>query len=245
MPLPLSNVDCFSVACEMLGTLPTQPAKYFAPNNQEERVAKLDDIEHLIRPGDFMWFAGKKPHSMLIRVYMCSTVSHGGNYDRGWRNADGSFTRDVNGHVWVRDVCEGHGCRCITLREELETVKRSYKCFQGTYYWAPIDRYRFYDYDGESAMDAAEAYLGKPYGKTAVLYETLFHLPIIRGLAYWRWHGKLNQAWGDCAPYCSMAQKLWSIKGGTDCVPGRVPQLTSPQDTWQTLLAPIKIAVTL
>jgi hypothetical protein len=221
-----------------------RPGKYFAEKTRE-KVAKLDDIIDLIKPGDAGWFAGRKPHSLLIRIATVSNVSHGFNFDR-----------DETG-VYVVESLEGIGIRRMPIRDYLESIRSSWPIWRGTTYWAPVDRYRYYDFDGEAAMAFAREYVPGPngespkrgtgkYGRSSVLYESLFHIPFVRIIAYWRWHGRLDQAWRDVQPYCSMFQKLIGIAGGEDPVPGIAPQWCAPINTWTSKLwAPEKIAIEL
>lgn len=246
-PLTSAGAAAYSAFQSILPDLPTTQVPVFGDVTKSHtmKVAKYDEVKHLIMPGDGFWFGGHMPHSWLIRIAYASAVSHGGNFDRGDYDGGGRFTRDIDGPVWIRDVVEEHGGQAVLLEEELLRNARYHKWRRGTFYWGPVDRMRFYDYDGAAAMDEAERYRGKPYGRMAILYASMFHLPFLREIAFWRCRKSLNESWKDFAPFCSGAQKMWSIVGGVDCVPGRAVQMTAPQDTWQSLLWPEKVVIEL
>jgi hypothetical protein len=86
--------------------------------------------------------------------------------------------------------------------------------------------------------------VGVDYGWRGIGFEACTHLPIAREFFYWRGHFDIDRAWVDQRPFCSMAQSLWWEAGGVDPVPGRAPQLTTPADTYCSLLcSPHKIAL--
>jgi hypothetical protein len=238
--------EAYQAYVTALPNFPTRSAPLWSPNDSgEERVAKVDDVYDLILPGDAGWYSGAKPHSWLIRAGSISHVSHGFLFDRD------------NTGVYVVESLEGVGIRRVELRDYIRECNLAWNFWRGTPYWAPVDRFRFYDFDGEAAMAFTRRYIPGPngelpeigtgkYGRLAVAYESLFHLPIIRIFAYWRWYGRLPQALKDCQPYCSMYQIMAAIAGGYDPVPGKIPQMSVPQDTHQSLLwASEKVALVL
>lgn len=215
--------------------LKSRASKIFAPYKKEERVISYDEVKGLIQPGDGMWYSGRMPHSWYIRIVTVSSVSHGGLYDR------------IGDEVSIIESVEGHGIRRVPLQQALKAEQKKPAWLRGTYYWAPVNRYRYYDFDGVASASYAARYMPDPvtgkidigngkYGRSAVFYESLFHVPGIRLIAYWRWHNRLDQALDDVQPYCSMLQVLSSIAGGQNPVPGVAPQLCSPQTTFQSLL---------
>ncbi len=59
-----------------LEALPTRDAPLMA-TKPKERVARLSDVVHLMKNGDFLWFAGRAFHSYIIRIATFSEFSHG------------------------------------------------------------------------------------------------------------------------------------------------------------------------
>ena len=196
----------------------------------DEYTASLGDIAAYIQSADGMWFSGTYIHSWLIRIATISNMSHGGFF---YRASDDLLD------LYIVDMIEGVGGRKVSLVDEV-------KKYPGKYYWAPVQDFWIEKglFSREACMEPALDLVGKKYGKLAICYEALFHVPVLRELAYWTNFSRLTENWKDAAPYCSMAQKLCAIVGGVDPVPGRAAQLCVPQDTYQSLLwSPIKVAL--
>lgn len=193
----------------------------------KEPMARLEDICHLMQNGDGLWFAGRSLHSWIIRIGTVSNVSHACLLKR----AVGSSINDPHA-LRILDMVGGTGCRDASLLADVVT-------FPGQYYWAPVNRDRFPEFDGDGAVAEAEKEVkkGTPYGMRSVLTEAMFHYPFIRVAAYWWNHHRFENegAWTERHPYCSMGQSQWWTRGGNvDPVPGLVPQLTSPADTYRS-----------
>ncbi len=198
---------------------------------EHEYVVRYRDVAHLMKSGDASWYRGVKPWSMMIRCGTHSMVNHGG------------ILRRCDGHIWNVDTCEGVGCRS---RKFCDLVKKEYgqNLWSGQWYWAPVSR-QFSDiYNGTAAADKAFSYLNAEYGHMAILFMAAFQMPVAREFMFLKNSRNIETDWpANRTPYCSALQSIAAAAGGVDPCPNLAWQLTSPQDTWQSLLWPIKIGL--
>lgn len=228
-------------------TFKTQNAPLWAAN-RKEAVARFHDIYHLMSSGDWAWYSGRKPHSWLIRIATISNMSHGATVEVTGPNPE---------DVYLLETVEATGVRKIGFLESIERDHRQ-GFWHGQWYWSGINYDAFPGFDGQAAVEYIHKLLRDKtrYGKKALLWEACFHLPIIREIAYWRYHKDLGAHWDGAPPYCSALQILSGIAGGLTTadkvriegwvspVPGRSPHLSAPADTFHSLLCnPEKIAL--
>lgn len=201
-------------AMGMAATLPRRKR----PSVHAIREASLSEVASSMRNGDGLWYRGNRLFSMLIRIATASVVSHAG-----------LVVIDGNGEPQVGEVVEGAGGRLVPLRDAVEANP-------GRWYWAPANRSRFPEYNGLDAATTICRMVGCKYGWWSIYCEAMWYLPGFRKLSYWRWYKDLDRAFVDQAPFCSTAVSIAATDGGVDPCPGRAPQWTTPQDTYQSWL---------
>lgn len=184
-----------------------------------EYVVHFGDVCHLMGNGDGIWYAGSALHSWMIRLGTNSNVSHGGLVHR---------VSSTPGDVNIIDMVDGVGCRDVPLYKDV--------CeYPGMYYWSPVNYDAWPQFDGYAAIEEALKQVGKPYGRMAVTLLALTILPFTRELSYFM-RSRIDRWLDKRPPFCSMFQTMCCQAGGIDPVPGRDARLTTPQDTWQSML---------
>ncbi len=206
----------------------------------KELVASLQDVKHLIRTGDGSWYRGVKPWSLAIRMGTQSMVSHAGTLG----------VEDSN--VYNIDTCEMVGCRKRPL-VELVHDEHAQKWNKGQWYWGPISEDYRCRYDEEEGWKYLTHKLGSEYGHIAICFVAASLMPGFRELLFLRWGNTIEKDWKNVVPYCSALQAMGATAGtmvhevhksaGIDPCPGRALQLTTPQDTWQSLFWGPKVAL--
>lgn len=222
-----------------LAALPTRDAPLMS-GKPEEKVAKLSDVAHLMKSGDFLWFAGRAFHSYIIRIATFSEFSHGAVLEKEQSRKNATIRGRADGSLEIESlkivqVVEGRGGEIISLAEQVAK-------YPGQWYWGAVDRVRFKEYDGNAAVAEAKKFVNKPYGNWAILFQVVLHCPFVVAIAYW-WRDKTDELFETRPPFCSGAQQLGSKAGGATLVQGRAAQLCTPQDTAQSKLCPIKVAL--
>lgn len=217
------------------GIIQMRNAPMFGQQRQEY-VAKYRDVAHLMRNLDGSWYKGVMPWSLAIRVETNGVPSHGGTL---FNNADG--------HIHNVDTCELVGCRDRLFRD-LVYANYGQNFLHGQWYWGPLAAHYRQQLDEVGAIEFIQSVVGAPYGHLAIFFEAMTFMPVLKVLMYFRKYAdpqdpKFWEDWKLHAPYCSMLQRMTLMKGGLDIVPGRELQYTSPQDTWQSLAYPIKVAL--
>lgn len=207
------------------GVIETRPSHIIGVR-QEEYIVRFHDVCHLMESGDGFWFAGRALHSYLIRIATNSNISHCGLLHR--------WDCERNDAIKLVDIVEGTGGRYFNFYDEIER-------YPGQCYWAPVNREAWPNFDGDGAVEEARRIVHKPYGTGAVVLQALTRCVFSRELIY-LFQEQIDKVMVGKQPFCSMGQSLWcEIGGGIDPVPGRSAWLTTPQDTWQSLLwTPIK-----
>ena len=202
-------------------------------DKREEFVARYRDIAHCIRAMDGSWYSGVKPWSLLIRMGRMGVASHGG-----------LLFPEYGSHVRNVDTCEGVGC---IARPFGELVHENYGqgFWKGQWYWGPMADHFRERLDIAKAEEEALKRIPSKYGNWAIIGAAMTQFPFIREFNFLKHYKDLeNEAeWLDKAPYCSMFQSLICQLAGADPCPGCALQYTTPQDTWQSLAWPIKIAL--
>ena len=187
---------------------------------RKELVVRFHDVCHLMGSGDGFWFAGRKLHSYLIRIVTNSNVSHCGILHR---------YADKSDAIKLIDIVEGIGGRHLDFYDEV-------KKYPGQYYWSPVNYTAWSEFRGDGSAEEGLRIVHKPYGRGAVILQALTRCMLSREIMY-LFQDKIDRIMVGKQPFCSMGQSLWSeIGGGIDPVPGRSPWLTTPQDTWQSML---------
>lgn len=181
--------------------------------------ARLSEVVHQMRDGDGLWYSGNMPWSVAIRI---ATVAEKASHSA-------MLVIDEGGRPCIGEVVEGAGGRCTPL---VDWVCKS----PGRWYWAPAERDRFPEYNGREAAASMLRMIGCKYGWASIYLEACWMLPIAREISYFRFHKNMDRAFKDWAPYCSTAVSIAATDGGIDPCPGRAPQWTTPQDTWQSWL---------
>lgn len=243
-------------------SLSTRATPTFAAHSTEY-VAKFSDIEEWMQTCDGMWFSGRAVHSWIIRIATISNVSHAGIIYRAKGDEKfiirNSWCRSLlnkitfgkygkpryyypkEGEIVLLHMIEGKGCLA-------EPFKDAVAAYPGQYYWSPVqwDKYPTPEFDPDKAIAVMLSFVGKEYGLFSVSYEGVWHTPLLRELMYWWRHDKINVAFdtSKTPPYCSDAQSLTIEGGGVDPVPEHSHQLTTPQDTLQSLFWGMKVALT-
>jgi len=230
--LESANAPKFILDLASSGLLSVRKAPTFA-DVREEFVAHYGDIAHCIKPMDGAWFSGVMPWSIGIRIATISVASHGGLL----------FPKHGE-HVQLIDTCEGKGCRNLPFVDE---VHKNYgqHWYKGQWYWGPMAANFREKISITSAENEALKRVGGKYGHWAILGEAAWNMPIIREFKFLKSFRDIESedGWLEKSPYCSMFQSLICQLAGADPVPGRALQYTTPQDTWQSLAWPIKIAL--
>lgn len=192
---------------------------YKKSDESVDLVVRLKDVQHLMQNGDGIWYAGGAFHSYLIRIGTNSSVSHGG-----------LITLEEGGDVpYLAEMLEGYGMRHRPL---IESVQK----YPGKYFWSPINHNAFPNFDGDKVRKEVLKSIGTGYGRLAVFVMALSVAPLSRELVYF-FQKRFDRWLSGCPSFCSMAQCEWPIRAKQqDPVPGRDSRLTSPQDTFQSLL---------
>lgn len=211
--------DVVYSASRRSGFIETRPSSIVGLRS-DEVVVRFGDVCHLMNSGDGFWFAGRRLHSYLIRIATNSNVSHCGLLHRNSISVD---------DIKLVDIVEGTGGRHKDFYDEI--------CkYPGQCYWSPVNYDAWPQFDGEGAIKEALRIVDKPYGTGAVLLQALTRCIFSREIMY-LFQDQIDRIMVGKQPFCSMGQSLWcEIGGGIDPVPGRSPWLTTPQDTWQSML---------
>jgi hypothetical protein len=224
-----------------------QKAPVFS-NTEQEFYASYDKVAPYIRNGDGMWYSGALYHplSFVIKVATMSNVSHCGYFGRlmyGGKDDEGHEKWDVangtsgKGLVRILDIVEGQGGRNVDAGAEI-------KRYPGCYYWAPVQRERYPEFDDQACVQFMLDLYGTKYGWAALSYMACWHAPIAREFTYLLFHNDIDKAFVNQPPFCSDAMTMAAIAGGVNPVPGRASQLVAPADTHQSLLwLPSKVAL--
>lgn len=211
--------------------LHSRPAPFYSSKKQE-LVVSLKDVSHLIKTGDGSWYRGVKPWSLAIRMGTQSMVSHAG-----------TLLVDEKQNPYNIDTCELIGCRIRPLNKMVE-VEHGQNWHTGQWYWGPVAE-EFRDrYDEEATWEYARQVVGSKYGHVAILFVAASLMPGFRELLFLRCGSNIEKDWKNIVPYCSILQDQLAVKGSkVDACPGRALQLTTPQDTWQSLFWGPKVAL--
>lgn len=206
-----------------------------------EPTANIEDVFQDMHTGDGLWYAGTSFFAWLIRISDYANVSHAGVILRDGNTLESIRCMDViESFAWKKG-----GGRNLPL---VEQVKKA----PGYWYWGPIaDPYLEVDpktkrvrFSRSEAEKAARALIGSTYGWRGIGLMGATRLPIAREIMYAIGRRDIDKAWEDQPPFCSWAQSLIWQAAGVDPVPGRAPQLTSPANTFSSLLCGPKIALT-
>ena len=193
-----------------------------SPTTQQICHLTLHEAYRKIRSGDVLLFRPRRLSfwqslwplnwfGFLICIFGRSEYCHAGMVVR------------VRHMLMVAEMVEGQGGRLYPLSRYLRTNSGS------------IDVYHINQdyYDPSAAAAAALDFSGAPYGYRSVLYSTLLHLPIIRGVVH---HFCFDRQTDDeLAPtrpmYCSAAV-AWAMRtgGGVDPVNQQADSYTEPGD---------------
>lgn len=210
--------------------LRSRPAPLYS-SQPRELVASLKDISKHIKTGDGSWYRGVKPWSLAIRAGTQSMVSHGGTL-----GIENNIVQNI-------DTCELVGCRMRPLQELVEE-EHAQNWYTGQWYWGPVSEDYHYKYDEEKAWEFLKSKIGSKYGHVAILFVAASLMPGFRELLFLRCGSNIEKDWEDIVPYCSVLQDQAGLVGTQiDPVPGRSLQLTTPQDTWQSLFWGPKVAL--
>jgi hypothetical protein len=216
----------------LAGRMSLEPAALLA-NRPLQLQARFEDVYQHMHTGDGLWYAGTSLNSWLIRISDYANVSHGGVILR-----DGDRIKQIR----LMDVIESWawkkgGGRDLSLWDEVKSAP-------GYWIWGPVaDPYLEADpatghvrFNRSEAERAARELIGCTYGWRGIGLMALTRLPVAREIAYAVGRRDIDTPWQDQPPFCSWAQSIIATRAGVDPVPERAPQLTSPANTYQSLL---------
>jgi len=214
---------------KLLRWLPKRTAPLFAAEPME-RVARLGDVEHLMRPGDPFGFSGRSVLGLTIRTAEYGPLSH---VDIGGR--------DDEGHMQLIGALEGEG---VTKRSLAADVK----IYPGQYYWGIVHPKLDEQYDRQAAVAYAEKHLGQEYGYFSLAFQALIHLPFLREITFaiGRLLWNVPAAWAlveatgldvwakNLTAYCAGFLNVASAAGNLLWVARRPHYLIGPNDIYQS-----------
>lgn len=214
---------------EFVRWLPRRRAPCMAAT-ETEKVARYQDVAHLIRNGDPMAFSGRSFMGLAIRCIEYGDKSH---VDLAERTDEGELN--------LIGALEGEG---VTRRSLFEDVKG----WPGQVYWGVVHPALDRDYDRTAAVAFASKHIGMSYGYVSLAFQALIHLPLMRELTFavgrllwnvpatWaavcavgldKWAAKLT-------PYCAGFVNEAVAAGGLTLVARRPHYLVGPQDVNQS-----------